>query len=218
MKIILSKKPLSQKKYQEHRKEMTFKNVLTATLMSLICLSTASTAADYSMPSEQWAFMEGYKYEYPNCNVSWAVKTSTFITNGYACDSITPQRMQRDALVSIDYVKKHSNVSNFKTYYSIIEYAKKSYSIYDANQDARIIWATGCTNFKNGLNEGNFVKWLNLDDHIKKYSRIKRIPVIKLYMDGWDTARLLNGVVNCNELAPYRAEDYVSGIDIRNTN
>ena len=38
------------------------------------------------------------------------------------------------------------------------------------------------------------------------------------WMDGWDTARLLNGVVNCNELAPYRAEDYVSGVDIRNTN
>lgn len=78
---------------------MIFKNVLTATLMSFICLSAA---ADNSMPSEQWAFMEGYKYEYPNCNVSWAVKTSTFITNGYACDSITPQRMQRDALASID--------------------------------------------------------------------------------------------------------------------
>jgi hypothetical protein len=187
---------------------------MIAAALSLISLS--GTAADYSLPKEHWNFMDGYKYEYPNCSVAWSGRTARFLPYGNGCDNISPEKMKADALRSIDYVKKNSSASNFLDYYTLIEQASEPYSAYEANQDAQIIWASGCSDFKNGLNDEDFKKWLKLDVTISKYPKIKRIPVIKLYMDGWDTAHLMKGVINCNDFAPYRAKDYVSGVDIRN--
>lgn len=199
---------------------------MLAAALSLISLSGA--AADYSVPREFWGFMEGYKYEYPNCAVAWSGRTATFLPYGNGCSDISSEKMKADALKSIDYVKKNSNASNFLDYYTLVEQANKlhgvkeaneqanrPYGIDDANRDAQTIWVSGCSDFKNGLNEGDFPKWLKLEPNVNKYPRIKRAPVINLYMDGWNMARTTNGVINCDELAPYRAKDYVSGVDIR---
>jgi hypothetical protein len=186
---------------------------MIAAALSLISLS--GTAADYSVPKEHWNFMDGYKYEYPNCSVVWSDRAATFLASGNGCDNISPEKMKADALRSIDYVKKNSSASNFFDYYTLIEQASEPYSAYEAKQDAQIIWASGCSDFKNGLNGGDFTKWLKIDATVSKYSKIKNIPATKLYMDGWETARLMKGVINCNDFAPYRAKDYVSGVDIR---
>lgn len=89
------------------------------------------------------------------------------------------------------------------------------YSAENASADAKQIWLSGCGDFKSGMNEGDFTAWLKLGDNIKRFNQIKKVAVTKLYMDGWDTARKLNGVINCGDVAPYRADDFVSGIDIR---
>lgn len=185
------------------------------TVAALSLISLSGTAADYSVPREHWKFMEGYKYEYPNCSVAWSARTATFLTSGDGCDDINLEKMKTDALRSIDYVKKNSSASNFFDYYTVIEQGSEPYSAYDAKQDAQIIWASGCSDFKSSLNDGDFTKWLRIDATVSKYSKIKNIPATKLYMDGWETARLMKGVINCNEFAPYRAKDYVSGVDIR---
>ena len=89
------------------------------------------------------------------------------------------------------------------------------YTEQNANEDAVFIWSSGCTDFKAGMNAGDFRGWLKPWDAVKTFPGIKSIAVNKLYMDGWEVARGLGGVVNCQEMAPYRAADYVSGVDIR---
>lgn len=90
-----------------------------------------------------------------------------------------------------------------------------AYTQQDANEDAVFIWASGCTDFKAGMNAGNFRGWLRVGDTVKTFKGIKGIAVNKLYMDGWEIARNLGGVINCEEMAKGRATDYVSGVDIR---
>lgn len=84
-----------------------------------------------------------------------------------------------------------------------------------ANAQAEELWLSGCSDFKNGLNEGDFPKWLRLQDRIESSPMVKRSAVVILYMDGWNTARGQKGVINCGEFAPLRAGAYTSGIDIR---
>ena len=90
-----------------------------------------------------------------------------------------------------------------------------SYTQQDANEDASFIWASGCTDFKAGMNAADFRGWLRVGDAVKTFKGINGIAVNKLYMDGWEIARGLGGVVNCQELAKIRAADYVLGVDIR---
>ncbi|WP_277593633.1 hypothetical protein [Pseudomonas chlororaphis] len=90
-----------------------------------------------------------------------------------------------------------------------------AYTERDAGSDAQQIWLSGCSDFKNGMNEGDFVKWLRFEDKVKALPQIKRTAIVRLYMDGWDTARVMKGVINCSDLAQGRANDYTSGIDIR---
>lgn len=89
------------------------------------------------------------------------------------------------------------------------------YTQQDANEDAAFIWSSGCTDFKAGMNAGDFSGWLRVGDAAKTFLGIKSIVVNKLYMDGWEVARGLGGVVDCQEMAKRRAADYVSGVDIR---
>lgn len=93
--------------------------------------------------------------------------------------------------------------------------AALAYTQQDANEDAVFIWASGCTDFKSGMNAGDFSGWLKVGDAAKTFLGIKRIAAQRLYMDGWEVARGLRGVVDCQELAKIRAADYVSGLDIR---
>lgn len=89
------------------------------------------------------------------------------------------------------------------------------YTQQDANEDAAYIWSSGCKDFKSGMNAGDFRGWLKPWEAAKTFSGIKSIAVNKLYMDGWDVARGLGGVVNCDEMAKHRSANYVSGVDIR---
>lgn len=96
-----------------------------------------------------------------------------------------------------------------------LECAANDYTIEAANGDAKRIWSSGCTDFKAGMNAGDFRGWLKPWEAVKTFSGLKSIAVKKLYMDGWEVARRLGGVVNCQEMASYRAADYVSGVNIR---
>ncbi|KAA8555151.1 hypothetical protein [Pseudomonas] len=89
------------------------------------------------------------------------------------------------------------------------------YTQQDANDDAAFIWSSGCTDFKSGMNAGDFRGWMRPGEAVKTFLGIKSIAVNRLYIDGWEVARGLGGVINCEEAAKHRAADYVSGVDIR---
>lgn len=96
-----------------------------------------------------------------------------------------------------------------------MECTASDYTMQDANGDAAHIWSSGCSDFKNGMNEGDYIKWLRLEGKVKELPQIKRTAVVRLYMDGWDTARVMKGVIRCDDFAKGRSDEYVSGIDIR---
>ncbi|MDR6580008.1 hypothetical protein [Pseudomonas extremaustralis] len=89
------------------------------------------------------------------------------------------------------------------------------YSQQAANEDAKFIWVSGCTDFKAGMNAGDFRGWLRVGEAVKTFKGIKGIAVNNLYMNGREAARKLGGTINCEEMAEVRAADYVSGVDIR---
>jgi hypothetical protein len=95
------------------------------------------------------------------------------------------------------------------------ETAKAPYDADEVAYDAEQIWLSGCSDFKSGMNEGDFIKWLRLEGKVKEMPQLRRTAVVKLYMDGWDTARAMKGVITCGDFAQRRSNDYVSGIDIR---
>lgn len=193
------------------------KRIIAAVTVGLSLCSTGCIADNYSVPREYWRFMDGYRYEYPNCSVGWNDRTGSFLVNGDACEKIDSDKMSADAIKSIAYVRKNSDAPNFYEYYQRITLDSRPYSIDEANRDAQKIWQSGCSDFKNGMNAGDFRGWLKLGDATKAHPRIKSIAVTRLYMDGWDIARGLGGIINCQELAPYRTADYVSGVDVRKT-
>lgn len=189
------------------------KRKILASGVLLVALSSA--AQEYSIPEKHWSFMDGYKYEYQGCMVGWNVRSATFSVLGEECERITSERMMSDALKSIEYVKGNSSASSFYEYYELLGSSSESYTVYQANQDAYIIWQAGCLDFKSGFIEKDFVKWLKVKEVTERYARIKNNFSNGLYFDGWETARLLEGVVSCGEISVYRVRDYTSGVDIR---
>lgn len=189
--------------------------IIKAALMWLVMLSIGCAADEYSMPGKDWPFMRGYKYDYPGCSVFWHEGKASFFTDGTGCEKISSEKMRSDAIKSIAYVRKNSSAKSFEEYYGLTKKAEQNYTLQQANQAAAQIWMYGCSDYKKGLNAGNFAEWLKLGETVKSYSQIKSIAVNRLYMDGWNVALGLGGVVNCQEMAPYRAADYVSGVDIR---
>lgn len=177
--------------------------------MSLECV------ANDSISQEHWKFMPGYRYDYVGCKVAWSERQMVFVVSGDQCDRISTQKMTADAIKSIEYLKNNSSASDFLEYYALVHRAESQYTQQDANEDAYEIWLAGCSDFKNGMNAGDFRGWLKLGDATKTYPGIKSIATNKLYMDGWDVARGLGGVINCQEMARYRAANYASGVDIR---
>lgn len=187
-----------------------------ASAMLFMCFQSGIVLAnEYSVPREHWEFMDGYKYDYPGCSVGWSIRTGSFMVNGDKCDHISAEKMRADALKSIEYVKKHSNAHSFFSYYEASELKADAYMQEQAVADAQKIWFSGCSDFKNGMNEGDFRKWLRLSDNTDGYPKLKKMAFTNLYLDGWETARKLKGVLNCTEIARYRASDYISGVDIR---
>lgn len=180
-----------------------------------LLLSSGVFSNEYTVPQDSWEFMRGYKYDYPGCSVGWHERTASFLVDGHDCEKISSEKMKADAIKSIAYVKKNSSAQNFEGYYSLINKAESGYTQQQANRDAGRIWMSGCSDYKNGMNAGNFGGWLKLGDTVKSYPQIKNIAVNRLYMDGWNVALGSGGVINCQEMAPYRVADYVSGVDIR---
>lgn len=191
------------------------KRIIAVTAAGLSLLSTKCIANDYGLPQEYWEFMDGYRYEYLGCSVGWSGRTASFLVHGDSCENVSSKKMSEDAIKSIAYLKKNSGAPNFYEYYERDNRATRPYSTDEANRDAQKIWQSGCSDFKNGMNAGDFREWLKLGDAAKTYPRIRDVAVNKLYMDGWDIARGLGGVIKCQEMALYRAADYVSGTDIR---
>ena len=85
----------------------------------------------------------------------------------------------------------------------------------EAKDEGRGIWVAGCLDYKNGLLDGDFSKWYRLDAMTKSRSDVKRNAVIRLYSNGWDTAKAMGGVVDCKNQSIYSADAFTSGIDIR---
>ncbi|WP_312062298.1 hypothetical protein [Pantoea septica] len=85
----------------------------------------------------------------------------------------------------------------------------------EAKDEGRGIWMVGCLDYKNGLLDGDFAKWYKLGAMIKSRTDVKRNAVIRLYSNGWDTAKAMGGVVDCKNQASYSADAFTSGIDIR---
>ena len=176
----------------------------------------AEPANEYTLPSEDVKFMDGYKYDYPGCTVGWSIRTSSFMTNGEACEKISAEKMRRDALKSISYVKAKGNYTDFTSYYTKIEGLKAKYDPSDAARDAVKIWEGACIDFKNGMNAGDFRDYLKLGEVDKLYPRLKRNAAIRLYSDGWNYAKDMNGVLDCSHFSDVRANAFISGVDIRN--
>lgn len=67
--------------------------------------------------------------------------------------------------------------------------------------DSVEIWKAGCTDFKRGMQEGDFQKWLRIPDKDPRHSTATRAAIVRIYMGGWDMARGLNGVADCDSMS-----------------
>lgn len=188
---------------------------------SLSCLAGIANSEDlineYSMPREYWGYMLGYKYDYkkPQCSVKWNEREALLIYSGKGCSDISAEQMRADAIKSIIYIQKQGDYSDFEHYYlSLEEVKKKQYTSGMALRDAQFIWLTGCNDYKKGLSLGDFSHANDVGKMMQTYTGIKERIVISLYSDGWNIAKFNKGFVNCSNSAPYRVNDFVSGVNI----
>jgi len=173
------------------------------------------------MHRDDWDFMEGYKYMYSGtCSVGWHPRTAHFLVDS-DCSKITDERMKSDAMKSIAYVKKHSSAKNFSEYYASLETASKltsetqtyttsakTYTLEEANQDARTIWIQSCINFKSMKVEPAYKFY-------ERYPKIQTIHVARIFSNATDTVKSTGGMINCAEQGKYSADIYTSDVDIR---
>lgn len=184
-------------------------------MLSFVSLVQAEPVNEYTVPGEYVKFMDGYKYDYPGCSVVWSIRTSSFLVSGENCDKISAEKMRRDALKSISYVKANGSYTDFTNYYAATERVKAKYDSSDAARDAVKIWEGACIDFKNGMNAGDFRDYFKLGEVDKLYPELKRNAAIRLYSDGWNYAKDMNGVLDCSYFSDVRANAYISGVDIR---
>ncbi|MDX3744645.1 hypothetical protein [Pseudomonas sp.] len=183
---------------------------LIAALYGSECLAGQAAAAGVDL-----GFMHGYLKVYEGCLVSWSERTKSFLRSGNNCVSLSQERLVDDAATDYQMMRAESKARTFADYYAEKRSRRDGYSEQEAKLSALNIWRAGCSDFKSGMNAGNFQGWLRLDDAEKSHPKVRKTAVVGLYMDGWDTARNLKGIVNCRDLAASRVDDYISGIDIR---
>lgn len=185
---------------------------------------------------EDIEFMNGYQYEYKdeNCSVEWSVLDKKLILLGRGCDNLPMEKIYNDVAISVDYVKRQGEFLDFAHYYLSLESAKdgvyqssapreileesnhkNKYTNNMAVRDAQFIWLAGCNDYKKGMSLGDFSRTNNLGKMMQIYNGIKERVVISLYSDGWDIAKFKKGFVNCAGVAPYRVNDFISGMDVR---
>lgn len=190
------------------------KKSLGIALLALL-VSAACQAAGNERPKTDLRAMHGYVKQYEGCSAIWKDGSQSLTLTGEKCATLSQDVVLDDAAKAYLDMRSKSNAANFSDYYTEIEAAKVRYTEPEAALAALSIWKAGCSDFKNGMNAGNFQGWLRLGDTEKAYPGIRKIAVTRLYMDGWDMARNLNGIVNCADMAISRVDDYMSGIDIR---
>lgn len=184
---------------------------MIAALLAALLAAPALAAPHDSLPKEYWHYMDGYRYQYSdNCLVTWDVKSAVFVVPD-ACSVAIRDRLNSDAIKSIEYAKANSNANNFYEYYSKIEQKPQQarrYSELDARRDAKEIWRRACIDAKE-------MKPAHPDKLIDAYPGIKIIHVTRLIQNARDTVTGLGGMVNCAEQGHYVVEMYASDIDIR---
>lgn len=160
-----------------------------------------------------WEFMEGYEYEYAKgCVVGWHSRTSTLMYSGSAsCPDVSLEKMTRDALQSVDYVKKNTNYKNFADYFYETKYKKlmqQDYSVQQSRLDARKLWNRACIGAKS-------FKFVSTETMADEFPHLEKIHVIRLVGSANNIVKGLGGVLNCAEQGAYIVDAYTSDIDIR---
>ncbi len=166
-------------------------NKLQAFALALIS-SSPCIANEYSVPSDYWDEMNGYSMEYGDCHVSWHARTASFLVNGSGCDTLSPEKLSDDAIEEIN--KSRSEVTQ--------------------SSIAEEIWETGCLDYKQGMASGDFAAHLNVSNVASSHPQISHRVKTTLYIDGWNSAKNLDGFLNCREIAEHRVKDFLSGVNI----
>jgi len=188
----------------------------------LAFISFLTEAKEYGVPVEYEAFMDGYEYIYPeyNCSVHWHPRSATFMVGGEPdknnCEKLSIEKIKKDAIKSINYVKSQGNYESFFDYFYKKELAQKPYSFQDAQLDAMRIWIKGCSDYKKGRITQNFPEAYDIGNLAYLYPRIKSTVSVIIYGDGWETALANKSQLNCQETAYYLIPNYLKGMkDIR---
>lgn len=185
-------------------------------VLSFAIPSFAIAAPHDSLPGKYWQYMDGYKYEYSgNCLVSWDVKSAVFIVPD-ACSVALYDRLNSDAIKSIEYMRSKSSAKNFYEYYQGLEpkptpQPVRVYSREAAKTDAKDLWRQACLDAKE-------LRPADSNELIDRYPGIKIIHALRLLQNARQTVSGLGGMVNCAEQGHYVVEMYASDIDIRAKN
>ncbi len=175
----------------------------------LIALSAPTFADDLNrLPREHWEYMDGYRYEYSDtCTVRWSVRSASFVVPD-TCPALSADRLNEDAIKSIQYARARSDARNFNEYYESANLAKQPYTIERAKADAKDLWEQTCI-------EAKSFKSTPFDEVSKRYPGIDPAHAGRLFSSAHKVVKGLGGVVNCAEQAHYAVETYASDIDIR---
>lgn len=183
-------------------------------LIALTASAACHATEKEKLKIDRGAF-HGYVKQYDGCTVAWIDATQSLSLSGEGCEKLSADKVMDDAAAAYLELKKKGAYANFAEQNAPKRDLEVRYSEQEASLAAIAIWKSGCSDFKEGMNAGDFRDWLRLGDAEKAYQGLKKSAVTRLYLDGWDTARNLNGVVNCGDMAISRVDDYISGIDIR---
>lgn len=169
---------------------------MSKTLLLICALISGSFcfANEYSVPEEYWPEMDDYSMSYEGCDVTWHTRTGSFLVSGEGCEKIKPETMRNDAISRIRDIRNSPPQLTLATN----------------------IWESGCSDFKKGLTQGDF-RTINIDEIIRKYPQVTRNVKVKLYFDGWNTAKNLDGFLSCKEVGEHRASSFLEGVSIFNT-
>lgn len=196
-------------------------------VLAVFISSFAVAAWHDSLPEKYWRYMDGYKYQYSgNCLVRWNPASAEFIVPD-ACSVSLYERLNSDAIKSIEYMRSKSGANNFSEYYSLLEGAHgatqkratavesshepaSNYSEEQATIDAIDLWRQACVNAKS-------LNWVPFYKVAERYPGISKIHAARLFSNANDTVKGLGGMINCAEQAQYVVRTYASDIDIRAT-
>src|SRR5690606_27892103 len=186
-------------------------NRLILALFVLTLPAMAVAESDGRLPQKYWDYMDGYRYKYTEtCNVGWHERSASFLVSA-SCPELSNEKLNRDAIKSIEYARSKSNAKNFSEYYREIEVEnrpRESYSEAQARFDAIELWRQTCVNSKS-------MNFVSANEMAERFPCIDKVHAAKLFANATTTVKAMGGMVNCAEQARYSAEIYASDIDIR---